>query len=276
VTSANDTAVSFTFASAEVGTDYAYSISDGSSQVTGSGSIATATDQISSIDVSGLNDGTLNLSVTLTDTAGNVGTAATDSVKKDATPPVGYSVSFDQGSVIASNETAISFAFASAEVGTTYNYSIDDTNGGTSAITGSGTITTATEQISGLDVSGLDDDTLTLTVYLTDTYGNQGNNATDTVTKSASIPTSVTVTTTGPWAPYWEDGTYAKQASLYNGKVLYFYNDGIDDFNIFWEGSRWVLNDPIGVLHYNNTSSDIPPKTGWVSTDGTSSMTLSY
>ena len=275
ITSANDTGVSFTFTSAEVGTDYAYSISDGSNQVTGSGTIATATDQISGIDVSGLSDGTLTLSVTLTDTAGNEGTAATDSATKEATPPAGYSVSFDQGSVIASNETAISFTFASAEVGTTYNYSIDDTNGGTSAITGSGTIATATDQISGLDVSGLDDDTLTLTVYLTDTYGNQGNNATDTITKSSSVPTSVTVTATGPWAPYSENGIYTKQGSLYNGKVQYHYNDGSYDYDIFWDGSKWVLNTGF-VLHYNNTSSDIPPQTGWVSTDGESSMTLSY
>ena len=208
----------------------------------------------------------------LTDTAGNIGTAATDSATKEATPPAGYSVSFDQGSVIASNETAISFTFASAEVGATYNYSIDDTNGGTSSITGSGTIATATEQISGIDVSGLDDATLTLTVYLTDAYGNQGSNTTDTVTK---VPTSVTVTATGPWAPYSENGIYTKQGSLYNGKVQYHYNDGSYDYDIFWEGSGWVLDSGF-VLYYNMSSSDIPPKTGWVSTDGSSSMTLSY
>ncbi len=193
VTSSNDTAVSFTFASAQVGTDYAYSISDGSSQVTGSGTIGTATDQISSIDVSGLADGTLNLSVTLTDVAGNIGSVATDSATKEATPPTGYSISFDQGSVIPSNEFNISFAFALAEVGATYTYSIDDTNGTTAAVTGSGTIATATDQISGLDVSGLDDDTLTLTVYLTDSYGNQGNDATDTVLKDTSEPSGYSV-----------------------------------------------------------------------------------
>ena len=161
INAANDTVLSFTFAGAEVGTVYAYTISDGSSTVTGSGTIATATDQISSIDVSGLGDGTLNLSVTLTDAAGNAGTAATDSVTKETVAPSGYSVNFDQSTVIPSNETSISFTFASAEVGADYTYSIDDTNGGTTAVTGSGTIATATDQISGIDVSGLDDDTLT-------------------------------------------------------------------------------------------------------------------
>ena len=486
ITSANDTSMSFIFASAEVGSAYAYTISDGSNQVTGSGAIATATDQISSIDVSSLDDGTLTLSVTLTDTAGNVGAAATDSVGKDATAPSGYSVSIDQGAIIPSNETAVSFTFSSAEAGATYNYSIDDTNSGTAAITGSGTISTATDQISGIDVSGFGDDTLTLTVYLTDSYGNQGGNTTDTVVKDAvspsgytvsidqgsitstndtsmsftfasaevgsayaytisdgsnqvtgsgtiatatdqissidvsslddgtlnlsvtltdtagntgttatdsvtkdaaaptnasgypkadtvttdgftvrvktseagrayyvvladgasaptaaevkagtasgggavlasgsialvantegsdavsgltdgtaydvyvvcedsnsnlqssttevdvtttsAIPSSVTVTATGPWALYSENGTYSKAASLYNGKPKYHYNDGAYDYDIFWDGSKWVLDSGF-VLYYNNTSSDIPPTSGWVSTDGASSMSLSY
>ncbi len=87
----------------------------------------------------------------------------------------------------------ISFTFASAEAGATYNYSIDDTNGGTSAITGSGTIGTATDQINGLDASSLDDDTLTLTVYLTDSYGNQGSDTTDTVTKDTTAPSGYSV-----------------------------------------------------------------------------------
>ena len=193
INAANDTALSFTFASAEVGTDYAYTISDGSGTVTGSGTISTATDQISNINVSGLGDGTLNLSVTLTDAAGNVGSAGTDIVTKDATPPSGYSVSFDQSSVIPSNKTSISFTFAAAEVGTNYTYSIDDTNVGTSAVTGSGTISSATDQISGIDVSGLDDDTLTLTVYLTDSYGNQGSNTNDTVVKDTVSPSGYSV-----------------------------------------------------------------------------------
>ncbi len=203
VSSSNETALSFTFSSAEIGATYVYSIDDtngGTSAVTGSGTIATATDQISNINVSSLGDGTLNLSVTLTDAAGNVGSAATDSVTKNATAPSGYSVSIDQSAVTAANEGSVSLTFASAEIGADYSYSIDDTNSSTSAVTGSGFISTATDQITGIDVSGLDDDTLTLTVYLTDSYGNQGGNATDTVTKDTSAPTagnSGTLSTSG-------------------------------------------------------------------------------
>ena len=284
VTSANDTGVSFTFVSAEVGTDYAYSISDGSSQVTGSGTITTATDQISGIDVSGLSDGTLNLSVTLTDTAGNVGTMATDSATKEATPPAGYGVSFDQSSVIASNETAISFTFASAEVGATYNYSIDDTNGGTSAITGSGTIATATNQINGLDVSSLDDDSLTLTVYLTDSYGNQGNNATDTITKSSIVPVSYTATcVSDPSDDYAQTYTYN---GIVNGKPSYNYNyyhmAYEANFTILWDSgdNRWELQDDgvsagsDPVVHFHSGTGYTPPIGHWINVYGFGDISL--
>ncbi len=197
VIASNATNVSFTFASAEVGVAYTYSIDDyngGTPAVTGSGTIATATDQISGLDVSGLDDDTLTLTVYLTDSYGNQGNDATDTVLKDTSEPSGYSVSIDSSYINSTNATAMSFTFASAEVGTTYHYTIDDTNGVTSAITGSGVIETATDQITGIDVSGLDDDILTLTVYLTDSAGNQGSNATDTVTKETVPPSGYTVT----------------------------------------------------------------------------------
>ena len=195
VTAANDDAISFTFTAAEAGADYDYTItsSGGAGSVTGSGMIATATDQIDSIDVSGLTDGTLTLSVTLTDTAGNTGSAATDTASKDATASAGYSVAFDQDPVTAVNETAISFTFAAAEAGADYDYTITSSGGGGS-VTGSGMIATATDQIDSIDVSGLADGTLTLSATLTDSGGNTGAAATDTVSKDAAAPAGYSVT----------------------------------------------------------------------------------
>ena len=189
VTAANDTAVSFTFASAETGADYDYTITsdNGGGPVTGSGTIGSAAQQVTGIDVSGLNDGTLTLSVTLTDTNGNTGSASTDTASKDAAAPSGYSVAFDQASVTSANETAVSFTFASAETGADYDYTITSDNGGGS-VTGSGSIGSAAQQISGIDVSSLNDGTLTLSVTLTDTNGNAGTAATDTVSKDAGAP----------------------------------------------------------------------------------------
>jgi hypothetical protein len=186
VNEANETAISFTFASAEIGAIYSYSIesSGGGTPVTGTGTIATGTDQITGIGVNGLSDGTLTLTVALTDVAGNGGADVTDTIPKDTTAPTGYSVAFDQASVTNINETAISFTFASAEIGTTYNYSITSSAGGT-PVTGTGTISTVTEQVTGLNLSGLAVGTLTLIVTLTDTSGNTGLAATNTVTKPA-------------------------------------------------------------------------------------------
>jgi hypothetical protein len=191
INDSNDAAASFTFGGAEVGTDYSYTISSsgGGTPVTNSGTIATATDQITGIDVSGLTDGTLTLSVTLTDGAGNAGSAATDTAEKDATLPSGHSVAFVQSAVNDGNTSAIGFSFAAAEVGTSYSYTISSSGGGI-PVTNSGTIATATDQITGIDVSGLTDGTLTLSVTLTDGAGNAATAVTDTVTKDVNAPAS--------------------------------------------------------------------------------------
>ncbi|MFY0602143.1 MAG: DUF4347 domain-containing protein [Cyclobacteriaceae bacterium] len=190
INAGNDDVASFTFASAEVGSTYNYSFtsSGGAGSVTGSGVIATATDQITGIDLSGLTDGTITISVTLTDVNGNTGSAATDTETKDAAAPTGYSVAIDQSPINAGNDDATSFTFASAEVGSTYNYSFTS-SGGAGSVTGSGVITTATDQITGIDLSGLSDGTISISVSLTDVNGNTGSATTDTETKDAVAPT---------------------------------------------------------------------------------------
>ncbi|HEX3028222.1 MAG TPA: cadherin-like beta sandwich domain-containing protein, partial [Clostridia bacterium] len=187
ITSENKAAFSFTFAGAEVGATYNYTItSSGGGSVTGSGTIGTATDTISGINVGSLPDGTLTLNVTLTDIAGNIGSAAIDTIGKDTSAPNGYSVSIGQSFIYNGNKTSMSFTFAGAEVGATYNYSITS-SGGAGSATGSGIIATAADTISGIDVSGLQDGTLTLRVTLTDTNGNTSGVQSDTVVKDAAV-----------------------------------------------------------------------------------------
>ncbi|ABC29956.1 RTX toxins and related Ca2+-binding protein [Hahella chejuensis KCTC 2396] len=185
---------SFTFASAEVGANYSYSISSsgGGTAVTGSGSVTSASQQIASLDLSGLNDGTLTLSVTLTDTAGNAATAVTDTATLDKTAPTGHSVSFDDSMISSTEATSQSFTFASAEVGAGFSYSISSSGGGT-AVSGSGTVTGASQQVTGLNLSGLNDGTLTLSVILTDAAGNAATAVTDTATLDKTAPTGHSV-----------------------------------------------------------------------------------
>ena len=74
------TAASFTIADAEIGATYEYSItsSNGGANVTGTGNVAATSVTVTGINLSSMTDGTLTLSVTLTDAANNTGAAAED------------------------------------------------------------------------------------------------------------------------------------------------------------------------------------------------------
>jgi hypothetical protein len=109
----------------------------------------------------------------------------------DTTPPTGYSVNIDQEAINNDNKAAMSFTFAGAEVGATYNYTVTSTGGG--SVTGSGTIETVDQQIGDIDVSGLGDGTLILIVTLIDLSGNSGAIVTDTVSKNTAAPMDAAV-----------------------------------------------------------------------------------
>ncbi|WP_211270591.1 hypothetical protein, partial [Pseudoalteromonas luteoviolacea] len=71
------------------------SSSNGGTNVTGNGTVTSAGQQLSNLDLSALNDGTLTLSVTLTDTAGNAATAVTANSTLDTAAPSGHSVALN-------------------------------------------------------------------------------------------------------------------------------------------------------------------------------------
>lgn len=137
VNGGNETGVSFTFADAEIQAGYAYTITSdaGMGSVSGSGTIATAADQIAGIDVSSLGDGTLTLSVALTDAATNEGDAATDTVVKDTGAP-GVSIA-TAASAPVNVSFEVSFTFTEAVTGFVTS-DIVVTNGVANNLTGSG------------------------------------------------------------------------------------------------------------------------------------------
>ncbi|WP_300528965.1 Ig-like domain-containing protein [Maricaulis sp.] len=134
------------------------------------------------------------------DAAGNGNTAATQfGIDVDITAPTGFTVGFagfDTGSFNATSAPNGFFDFTGAEVGTTYDYSFTSDAGG-SPVTGSGSITSAGQNISPIDLSGLPDGTLTLSVTLTDAAGNVSTPDTATATLDQDGPS---VTITGPTA----------------------------------------------------------------------------
>lgn len=107
----------------------------------------------------------------------------------DTTAPSGYSVVFTTDPISDANASAAAFQFSGAEVGCTFNYTITSSGGGT-PVTGSGTISSASQSVTGINVSGLADGTLTVSATLTDAANNTGSAATDTVVK-AFVPTDI-------------------------------------------------------------------------------------
>ncbi|WP_191322039.1 MBG domain-containing protein [Algoriphagus aquimarinus] len=105
----------------------------------------------------------------------------------DDVAPSGYSVTIDQDPITPDNDDAVSFTFAGAEVGTTYEYIFTSSGGGT-PVTNTGTIITATDQITGIDLTGLGLGTITLSVNLTDASNNEGLPAQDQVVKRVLTP----------------------------------------------------------------------------------------
>ncbi|WP_231101494.1 tandem-95 repeat protein [Pseudoalteromonas luteoviolacea] len=186
-------AASFTFSSAEVGATYSYTISssNGGTNVTGNGTVTSAGQQLTNLDLSALNDGTLTLSVILTDTAGNAATAVTAASTLDTAAPSGHSVALNDTSYNSAETGSVNFSFTSAEVGATYSYTLSSNNGGT-AVTGNGTVTSAGQTVNLSDISGLNDGDLTLSVTVSDTAGNAATAVTDTATLDKTKPTVTT------------------------------------------------------------------------------------
>lgn len=114
------------------------------------------------------------------------------SITFDTTAPSGYSVNVVETSVSAYDNYRINAVISNAEVGATYNYTISSSAGGT-PITGNGTVAGSTQNINNIDITSLPNGTITFSVSLTDTSGNQGTSVTDTVLKfSAPVLSAAT------------------------------------------------------------------------------------
>lgn len=91
---ANVSAGAFTISSAEAGSTYNYTITTSADATTlaGSGTVASASHAVTGLNLGTITDGTLTISVTLTDTSTNTGSAVTDTVVKDVVAPTIVSV----------------------------------------------------------------------------------------------------------------------------------------------------------------------------------------
>lgn len=143
-----------------------------------------------SVDVTPAGQGMVTLEVPagIVASDGITSTAASQaSVVYDSQPPSGYAVSFLPGSF-----TAASFEITGGEAGSIYHFTIASSSGG-SPVTGSGVMDAAQQQVTGLDLSGLPDGTLTLTVTLSDALNNAGAAASATLEKQSTGPVILAV-----------------------------------------------------------------------------------
>lgn len=172
--------------------DYTFTSSGGGTPITGGQGILTLTNpyEVNDIDLSSLPDGTLMLSVTVSNFVGNRGPVATASVTKNTVVPSGYTVTIDQPEIYLNNASLVSFTFGNAELGSTYVYSFSSSAGGTPE-GDSGPITQSDQQIAGIDISGLEDGVITLTASLSNSNGT-GEEVTDTVVMDTALPSGYT------------------------------------------------------------------------------------
>ena len=153
--------------------------------------LSTSDNATWTVDVTPAGQGDVTLEIpagAATSSGGGANTASNATrVTYDSAGPSGYSVAF-----LASPITSTDFEIRDAEIGSAYSFTISSSAGG-SPVTGSGTIASARQQVSGLDLSGLADGTLTLSVTLSDGLGNSGSPATDTQVKDAAAPVIIAI-----------------------------------------------------------------------------------
>lgn len=177
----------FDITGGEGGNTYAYtgSTDGGGTPVAGGGTLDGSGEvQLSGINLLTLRDGTLTVSVTQTDAVGNTSAAGSDSVTLDAT--VLNEPEFTE-TVDPANETSYSFDLV-GDPNADYTYSISSTSGGSApGDSGTGTLDgSGRETVGPLDLSGLGDGYLILTVTMTDTVGNSAT-TTRVVAKEATV-----------------------------------------------------------------------------------------
>ncbi|MFC3151271.1 hypothetical protein ACFOEK_09565 [Litoribrevibacter euphylliae] len=122
-----------------------------------------------------------------------VGVADTSSVLVDGGAPSGYSFTVDQALIDTSNEAAVSLTMSGAEVGATYDLTVSSEDSKSGEVTATGTVTSANQQLTGINVSGLNDGDLLFALSLTDINSNQGKVVSDVVTKSTLSPAVASV-----------------------------------------------------------------------------------
>ncbi|TMP37167.1 Ig-like domain-containing protein, partial [Pseudoalteromonas rubra] len=201
VNAAEDNDVLIAGSGAEAGNSVTVTITDNNSSVSRTVTADNSgnwTLSGSELDVSGLNNGTLTVSATQADTAGNTSTAATQTVTLDNAAPSAVTITTPietDGIVNAAEDNDVLIAGSGAESGNSVTVTITDNNSSVSRTVTADSSGNWTLSGSELDVSGLNNGTLTVSATQADTAGNTSTAATQTITLDNAAPSAVTITT---------------------------------------------------------------------------------
>ncbi|MBN2580694.1 MAG: peptidylprolyl isomerase [Pirellulales bacterium] len=265
----------FTFADAEVGATYRAVVTGGGSSVSYQGTITSATQHVTGLDVSSLPNGTITFSVTLTNTAGNTGRPAQDTTQLDQTPPEDYSVVANAQLINATEAyTTVFTLYSDGEEDVTYQYSVTS-DGGEGEVTADGSVTSTKQYVTGVNVSSLPDGAITYTVTLTDKAGNTGAPQTATATLDTTPPTgyaiqldadafnAITAKNTGftLTAPEFEGVTYSYTVSSNASSEIISGTDVVDATSMRLTGID-VSSLPEGTLTYSVILTDAAGNSG--------------
>ncbi|WP_233053614.1 Ig-like domain-containing protein, partial [Motilimonas cestriensis] len=146
------------------------------------------------LDISALNNGTLTVSATQTDAAGNTSSAATSAITLDNTAPSALTITTPiegDGVVNAAEDADVLIQGTGAESGATVTVDIGGVNTTTTA-DASGNWTIVGNE---LDISLLNNGTLTVSATQTDAAGNTSSAATSAITLDNTAPSALTITT---------------------------------------------------------------------------------
>ncbi|HTQ39322.1 MAG TPA: Ig-like domain repeat protein [Pirellulales bacterium] len=148
---------------------------------------------ITGINVSALSDGTITYKATTTDSVGNTASATKTTIKDTVGPSV--SITSVPSSITTTNQTSVTVGGTGAS-GLTI--SLVATDGTTTTTTKTTTVGSGgTWSISGINVSGLNDGTITFTASSTDTNGNTSSTSKTSI-KSTAAPAVAVTTVTSP------------------------------------------------------------------------------
>ena len=174
----------------------------GTATVGSDGGFSTANSE-EALDISGLADGTYTVTASVSDDAGNEGTATKEGVLKDTELPTISITSVGDDNIVNSTEDESVVIVGTTDVaeGSTVNLTLtkaDDasiTATGTATVGSDGGFSTANSE-EALDISGLADGTYTVTASVSDDADNEGTATKEGVLKDTELPT-ISITSVG-------------------------------------------------------------------------------